>query len=204
MKTVSNILHQMTDSQGIMQALREVLREIDPEFAPTEARYQAAAEALESQLGDSISPSVSDYLRANEEVFACEVIYIGWLGFQLNMDIFNNPVNALLLKGDYEDFHRERRFETLPAARKSREVQEAFLAELRKSTEEQQLLADEVSEFYSYLATAGYKIAHYIGFRLADRFLHYVIPGYVSDPVVTLQYSSQLQDDLQIDLGRIE
>lgn len=146
MKTVSNILHQMTDPQGIMQALREVLREIDPEFAPAEARYQAAAEALESHLGDSISPSVSDYLRANEEVFSCEVIYIGWLGFQLNMDIFNNPVNALLLKGDYEDFHRERRFETLPAARKSREVQEAFLAELRKRTEEQQLLADEVSE----------------------------------------------------------
>lgn len=204
MKTIETVLRQMTDAKSIMQDLLETLREVDPEFLEIESKFLMASAKLERELGDKITPTTGEYLAAREEKFVMELIYIGWQGFQLNLDIFKNPVNALLLKGDFEDLHSERRLGTLDTAGKARQVQNAFYAALKEMPEETQNLTDGVTEFYSYLETTGYKVAHYFGFRLADRFLPFVIPGYTGDPVNMLQYSGELKRYLQIDLDRME
>lgn len=204
MKTIETVLRQMTDAKPIMRDLLEILREVDPEFPEIESKFIEASAELEYQLGDKIAPSTGEYLAAREEEFVMELIYIGWQGFQLNLDIFKNPVNAMLLKGDFEDLHCERRMGTLDTAGKARQVQNAFYAALKQMPEETQNLTDGVTEFYSYLETTGYKVAHYFGFRLADRFLPFVVPGYTSDPAITLQYSGKLKRYLQIDLDRVE
>lgn len=204
MKTIESVLHQMTDARSIMRDLCDTLREIDPEFPEAEAQFQKAVTELEHELGDSTVPSVREYLAAREQEFAMELIYIGWQGFQLNLDIFLNPVNALLLTGDFEDLHRECRLGTIPTAGKAREVQTAFHSALKGLPEETENLIDGVTDFYSYLQTVGYKIAHYFGFRLADLFLPYVIPGYSSSRVKTLQYAEELERFLQIRLDRME
>ena len=204
MKTIANVLLQMTDPKTVLHELRETLRVIDPEFFEAEVKFMAASANLEKELGNSFAPSVHDYLAAKEEEATAELIYIGWQGFQLNMDIFYNPINALLLQGDYEELLRERRLGTLPQAKKPREVLEAFHAEMRKLPKEKQALTEDITDFYSHIETTGYKVAHYFGFRLADHFLHYIIPGYTNDTVNTLQYSRQLKDYLQIDLDRLE
>ena len=204
MKTIEMMLRQMTDASSIIQDLRDTLRTIDPQFPEAEQSFNNAVAALEQNLGDAITPTVSEYLAAKEEVLAMELIYIGWQGFQFNADVFHNPINAMMLQGDYEDLHRERRLSTLPAAKGPREIQETFHAELQKYPEEVQALTEEITAFYSYLEMAGYKLVHYFGFRLADGFLPYVLPGYISDPVVTMQYADQLQRYLQIDLRQIE
>ena len=204
MKTIEMMLRQMTDAGSIIQDLREMLRTIDPQFPAAEQSFNKAVAALEQSLGDAITPTVSEYLAAKEEVLAMELIYIGWQGFQLNLEIFKNPVNALLLQGDYEDLNLERRLETLPTAKKARAVLCAFHEAMQDMPDEAKDLTDGVEEFYTYLETAGYKIAHYFGFRLADRFLPFVVPGYISDQVNTLQYSGGLQRYLKIDLDRME
>ena len=204
MKTIEMMLHQMTDASSIIQDLRDTLRTIDPQFPAAEQSFNNAVGALEQSLGDAITPTVSEYLAAKEEVLAMELIYIGWQGFQLNLEIFKNPVNALLLQGDYEDLNLERRLETLPTAKKARAVLCAFHEAMQDMPDEAKDLTDGVEEFYTYLETAGYKIAHYFGFRLADRFLPFVVPGYISDQVNTLQYSGGLQRYLKIDLDRME
>lgn len=204
MNTIETVLRQVTDVKSIMQALKDTLREVDPAFSEVERKFLQASESLEHELGDKTIPSAGEYLAAKEEEFALELIYIGWQGFQFNMDIFQNPVNALLLRGDFEDLHRERRLGTLTTAGKAREVQAAFNSALQALPEETRNLTDGVTEFYSYLETVGYKIAHYFAFRLADGFLPFVIPGYTSDPVNTLQYSGELKRWLQIDLDRLE
>ena len=204
MKTIEMMLRQMTDASSIIQDLRDTLRTIDPQFPAAEQSFNNAGEALEQSLGDAITPTVSEYLAAKEEVLAMELIYIGWQGFQLNLEIFKNPVNALLLQGDYEDLNLERRLETLPTAKKARAVQCAFHEAMQDMPDEAKDLTDAVEEFYTYLETAGYKIVHYFGFRLADRFLPFVVPGYISDQVNTLQYSGGLQRYLKIDLDRME
>lgn len=204
MKTIEMMLRQMTDASSIIQDLRDTLRTIDPQFPAAEQSFNNAVGALEQSLGDAITPTVSEYLAAKEEVLAMELIYIGWQGFQLNLEIFKNPVNALLLQGDYEDLNLERRLETLPTAKKARAVLCAFHEAMQDMPDEAKDLTDGVEEFYTYLETAGYKIVHYFGFRLADRFLPFVVPGYISDQVNTLQYSGGLQRYLKIDLDRME
>ena len=204
MKTVQTILGQLTDPKTIMAEIRETLRTIDPEFFDTEVKYLAAASNLEKELGDSITPSVSEFLAAEEEEFVSEIIYIGWQGFQLNMDIFHAPINAIMLRGDYEELHRERRLGKLPMAEKARDTINAFSEVLREKYRDKLDLTEDITGFYSYLQTSGYKIAHYFGFRLADLFLPYVIPGYVDDSVNTGHYRRTLQEYLDIAIDRLE
>lgn len=204
MKTVQTILGQLTDPKTIMAEIREALRTIDPEFFDTEVKYLAAASNLEKALGNSITPSVSEFLAAEEEEFVSEIIYIGWQGFQLNMDIFHAPISAIMLRGDYEELHRERRLGTLPMAKKARDTINAFYEVLREKYRDKLDLTEDITGFYSYLQTSGYKIAHYFGFRLADLFLPYVIPGYIDDSVNTGYYRRTLQEYLDIDIDRLE
>ena len=65
-------------------------------------------------------------------------------------------------------------------------------------------LTDGITSFYGYLETTGYKLAHYFGFRLADLFLPYVIPGYTNDSVDTMYYQSDLKKYLRIDVERVD
>lgn len=204
MKTIQTILGQLTNPKTIMAEIRETLRTIDPEFFDTEVKYLAAASNLEKELGNSITPSVSEFLAAEEEEFVSEIIYIGWQGFQLNMDIFHAPINAIMLRGDYEELHRERRLGTLPMAEKARDTINAFYEMMRENYRDKLDLTEDITGFYSYLQTSGYKIAHYFGFRLADLFLPYVIPGYIDDSVNTGYYRRTLQEYLDIDIDRLE
>ncbi len=204
MKTVQTILDQLTDPKTIMAEIRETLRTIDPEFFDAEVKYLSAASNLEKELGDNITPSVGKFLAAKEEEFVSEIIYIGWQGFHLNMDIFNAPINAMMLRGDYEELHRERRLGTLPMAKKARDTINAFYEMMRENYRDKLDLTEDITGFYSYLQTTGYKIAHYFGFMFADQFLPYVIPGYVDDSVNTGYYRRTLQEYLDIAIDRLE
>lgn len=204
MKTVETVLHHMTDAKSIMQDLKDTLKVIDPEFQSVDVKYLEAATTLEEQVGQSISPSVNEFLAAMEDEFASAIIYIGWQGFQLNLDIFNNPVNALLLKEDYEDLHRERRLHTIPVRNNARQTINAFYDELKKLPGGKLALTDDITSYYTYLETTGYKIAHFFGFRLADVFLPHVIPGYTDDAVNTISYRMALRNYLKLDLDLIE
>ena len=203
MKRINDVLHQMTDSAAIMQELKETLREIDPSFRAEEERYEAACGVLIEKIGDSITPSASDYLAALEAECAAALVYIGWQGFRLNLDIFESPVNALLLRRDFEDLHRERRLPTVPGVQEHNRTIHAFHEALRDRYDDQDL-TDGISSFYTYLETTGYKLAHYFGFRLADGFLRHVIPGYTDDSVNTSLYKMALHDALGIDPGLLE
>lgn len=204
MKSIGKVLHQMTDAKSVLNDLREILRKIDPEFPKEELKFLAATAEMEREIGDSITPTTSEYLAAKEEEMAMELIYIAWQGFQLNKDIFDNPMNALLLRGDFEDLHRERRLHTLPLAKKARQIQDAYVEELKKLGDEKWVYEDAVTGFYTYIETTGYKVAHYLGFRLADLFLPYVIPGYTSDDVSTIQYAGTLRRYLNVDIDCLE
>lgn len=203
MKRINDVLHQLTDAAAIMQELKEILREIDPSFRAEEERYEAACGVLIEKIGDSVTPSASDYLAAMEAECAAALVYIGWQGFRLNMDIFSNPVNALILRGDFEDLHRERRLLTVPGVQEHNRTIHAFHAALRDRPDDQDL-TDGISSFYTYLETTGYKLAHYFGFRLADGFLRHVIPGYTDDSVNTTLYKMALHDTLGINPDLME
>ena len=204
MKTVQTVLQQLTNPKTVMAEIRETLSTIDPAFLDVDAKYLTAVSKLEKALGESITPSVGEFLAAKEEEFVSEIIYIGWQGFQLNMDIFHAPINAIMLRGDYEELHRERYLGKLPMAKKARDIIYAFDKVMLEKYNDKQDLTEDITGFFSYLKTSGYKIAHYFGFRFADQFLPYVVPGYIDDSVNTGYYRRMLRERLDIDINRVE
>ena len=200
MYTVKSTMTQLTDPEVVLQNVSETLRKIDPSFTEEERQYFRAVDALESAVGNSVSPSASEYISAVEQEICAELIYVAWLGFQQNLECFQNPVNTMVLKMDYEVFHRERRMYTLPAVQHAHKTINAFHDTMRSLPAEQQELTQGITSYISYLETTGYKLAHYFGFIFADRFLSHVIPGYCSDSVTTMQYAWDLRNYLKLDL----
>lgn len=204
MRTIKTVLKQLTNAHSITQDMKDILREIDPEFLNEEVKFLQAAAALERELGTSISPSASEYLSALEEEYTSAVVYFSWQGLMLNLKIFDNPVNTLLLKADYEDLLRENRLSVIPTVKKARRTINTFYDALKEFPENISSLIETISDFYAYLENTGYKLAHYFGFRLGDSFLYHVIPGYTDDSVNTSLYTMRLRDYLRVDLERME
>lgn len=197
MKKIETVLRHMTDSKAVMNALRETLREADPVFAELEEKFHRDCAGLEQEWGEPACAGA--YLSAREEQLSMELIYIGWEGFWLNLRMFRNPVNALLLQGDFEELCGERRLNALPTVEKARQTASNLFTLRKEPSDPTRGRIDGINEFYSYLQTMGYKAAHYFGFRLAECFLPYVIAGYRADPVRTFQYRGRLERHLGID-----
>ena len=200
MNTVHSFVDQLINPKTIMAKVKDILREVDPEYEKEEQAFTAACSSLEAGIDDSVTITVQSYLEALEEEFASDIVFVVGRGFKLNLDIHNNPVNALAFKLDYEDLHEERKMHLLPMAEKANKTSYAFLEELRTSHRDKLDLLDGVNSYYSHLKTIGYKVAHYYGFLLADQLLPHLIPGYYADNVYVSTYGLILHNDIGINV----
>ena len=132
------------------------------------------------------------------------MIYIAWLGFQQNIACFRNPINTEFLKLDYETIHREHSFQSLPNILSALSAINDFDCSLRSLPDDIQNIAMGITDFFSYLETVGFKLAHYFGFAFADRFLGHVVPGYAPDSATTTQYAMMLQKYLDFNLSLLD
>ena len=203
MHTVKSLMNQFTSPEVVLQNVSNALRQIAPDFVKEERQYYESIGVLKDTLGASMKPSVDEYIAAIEEEISAELVYVAWLGFQQNIECFNNPINTMFLKMDYEDFHRERRMATLPQVQHALKTINAFQDVLRTCSGFNHELTEGITSYITYLETVGYKLAHYFGFIFADQFLEHVIPGYCSDMVTTMQYERELEDYLGLDLRKL-
>ena len=204
MYTVKSILTQVTDSELVFQNVMETLRTVDPSFEDEHRQYLHSVDTLMNSLRTEDSTKVMGYIAAKEKAFCSEMIYIAWLGFQQNIACFRNPINTEFLKLDYETIHRENSFQSLPNILSALSAINGFDCSLRSLPDDIQNIAMGITDFFSYLETVGYKLAHYFGFVFADRFLGYVIPGYAPDTATTMQYAMMLQKYLDFNLSLLD
>ena len=204
MYTVKSILTQVTDSELVFQNVMETLRTVDPSFEDEHRQYLHSVDTLMNSLRTEDSTKVMGYIAAKEKAFCSEMIYIAWLGFQQNIACFRNPINTEFLKLDYETIHRENSFQSLPNILSALSAINDFDCSLRSLPDDIQNIAMGITDFFSYLETVGYKLAHYFGFVFADRFLGYVIPGYTPDSATTTQYAMMLQEYLDFNLSLLD
>lgn len=204
MYTVSSILTQVTDSKSVFQNIMDTLRTVDPSFEDEHRQYIYSVDTLIDSLCGEDSIKVPEYIAAKEKAFCSEMIYIAWLGFQQNIACFRNPINTEFLKLDYETIHRENSFQSLPNILSALSAINGFDCSLRSLPDDIQNIAMGITDFFSYLETVGYKLAHYFGFVFADRFLGYVIPGYAPDTATTMQYAMMLQEYLDFNLSLLD
>lgn len=198
MYTVTSVMYHLTDPEEIFENVCETLRKMDSNYAKEEQQYFDAVKKLQEAIGDSVLPRASEYIAAKKQKFCAELVYLVWLGFQQNLECFQNPVNTMFLKMDSEDFLRERRMHTLPEVEKALITVHAFEEQLWKISDEVIYLTNGINEFLCYLETTAYKLAHYFGFILANQLLYYVIPGYTSDTVTTAQYEKMICNFLHL------
>lgn len=195
MKTINSIIDQFTNPEILYNDLLETLRKIDPRFVEEESQFSDAVTRLKAVLDESETNSLDTYLNAAREEIAAIMVYTGWLGFQLNLDCWKDPIHKLMLDQDHEEITQERSFGSIPAIKSARMKQEAAYKPLSGS--HQDTLCD-ISSFFSYLYTVAPKLAHLAGFRLADLLLYHVIPGYCHDTLITQTYTRGLERYLKI------
>ena len=204
MYTVKSILTQVTDSELVFQNVMETLRTVDPSFEDEHRQYLHSVDTLMNSLRTEDSTKVMGYIAAKEKAFCSEMIYIAWLGFQQNIACFRNPINTEFLKLDYETIHRENSFQSLPNILSALSAINDFDCSLRSLPDDIQNIAMGITDFFSYLETVGFKLAHYFGFVFADRFLGHVVPGYAPDSATTTQYAMMFQEYLDFYLSLLD
>lgn len=170
-------------SKQLLQELETTLAQIDPAYAEEQLAYDQAA----AQLSDHT------FAEALETQFAAKLLYVTWQGFCWNLDCYRNPVNKLRLHTDYEELHGESHFPSLP---KVRAAEEAIRTATLHFSPEQQELAQQMEDYYAYLETVGFKLAHLWGFQRGNAFFPIVLPGYSPDWAFTSKYIQMVSKDI--------
>lgn len=204
MFTVNAALHQFIDPSIVLKKVSNTLRVIDPKFQAEEENYFKAIKVLEENLDRIYFSHVQEYLAAIEQELSAQLVYVAWLGFQQNLLCWQNPINAMFLQTDHEDFLRERRTHTLPDVQKANQVINSFIDLLHTLPGDNHNLTDGIIDYVCYIETVGLKVAHYCSFIFADKFLKHVIPGYCNDTVTSIRYKMLLEKYLQLDLDPLE
>ena len=189
MKTIEPILSCLT-SITMVDDLRQVLREKDPEFLPAEEKFLEVVAHLTEKLGIE---EVERYVTAMDRQICSDLVYAGYLGFQVNLQNFHNPVASQFTRLDYETFLREHIMQTLPYRTAAEDTERAFLQTHKEILSEYE---EDILDYYVHLEITGPKLAHFWGYRFANQFLPWVEPGYVSDGAQTSLYALELNRDL--------
>lgn len=209
MYTIASVANAITSTDNLLNEMKAILRNIDPEYPAMEKQFNTARRLLLKEVGNTVSPSAAEYLQVQDDALAASLLYIAGQGFKLNLDIFNNPANAMFLQRfEFEDLNRERILTVLPAVQQSEATKTAFYNALQNmmpvQSENINRAIEDISEMFSYLQTCAYKLAHYYGFVFADRFLPNVLPGYHPDIINTGCYHRTLQNYLNVDLAKLD
>ena len=189
MNTIESILSQLT-SGSLVSDLKTVLQEQDPEFLPVETAFQEASIALASRIGKEEAEKL---LVAKEQQILSDLVYAAYLGFQVNLSNFHNPVASQFTKLDYDVFLREHIMQTLPRRAAAEKNVAAFRETYKDALSEYE---NAIQSYYIYLEVVGPKLAHFWGYAFANIFLPWVEPGYVSDGAQTSVYALELYRDL--------
>ena len=200
MKETSNSFCHFVSEESMLHYVQDAIRLVDPQYPKEEQQYLAACDILKEKICSKVFPGAGAYISAKEQAFSSDALYAAWQGFLLNLRIFQNPVNALMLGEDFEDLHQERRMHTLPLAVQAQKTIDSFYQNIPV---EKRNMLDPINDYFAYMETVGYKLAHYIGFLFGNSFLHRVIPGYVADEVYTDRYTMILREVLQMDVNQI-
>ena len=194
MKTIEAALSQLT-SVAIVEDLRKALRENDRDFPPVEAAFLEAMNGLETRIGTT---AAKEWIAARDQQICSDLIYAGYLGFQANLHNFHNPVAGQFTRLDYETFLREHIMQTMPYRTEAEAAAAAILDTCGEIPNEYE---EATRNYYVYLETTGPKLAHFWGYRFANRFLPWAEPGYVSDGAQTSMYALELRRDLGFSVG---
>lgn len=172
MKITDTIFAQLTDTDILLESVYQAIADVDPNYAEEMEAYEKGVQALLQEV-----PGAESYLQARRQEFASDIRFAMWQGFRWAMDCHRDPIYKLLAQLDFEELCQESKMHTLPDAQTAQAAARAFAKSL---PEDQYPLLDPIIDHFAYLETYGYKLAHSVGFEMANTLLPLVALGYVS------------------------
>lgn len=191
----ANKFFEEVSYKEIVASLVEVMAENFEDFAEDLARFNETSSWLEKQLAKDASPSVADVANAIDQRIGSMLLFSYFLGLKANLDHFIDPIGQTFLDVDTEVYLREDMARRLPDYQNAQRTQEQFYASL---TPVQQERYEDITSYICHLETVGPKLAHYYGYLLGNQLFRRVIPGYVADVQLVLQYRCMLENYFKI------
>ena len=191
----ANKFFEEVSYKEIVASLVEVMAENFEDFAEDLARFNETSSWLEKQLAKDASPSVADVANAIDQRIGSMLLFSYFLGLKANLDHFIDPIGRTFLDVDTEVYLREDMARRLPDYQNAQRTQEQFYASL---TPVQQERYEDITSYICHLETVGPKLAHYYGYLLGNQLFPRVIPGYVADVQLVLQYRCMLENYFKI------
>ena len=186
-----NALFPKISYKEIVAKLEDMLATNSEEFVVDQARFDETISFLEAELGQDSLPSVGALVDAIYQQIGSSLLFSCFLGFKANLDHFIDPVSRTFLDVDPEVYLRENIARQLPDYLQAQHVQEQFYRTL--SPKQKEKYDDGITTYICHLETVGPKLAHYYGYLLGNQLFPRIIPGYISDTQLLIQYRYMLE-----------
>ena len=193
-----NALFPKISYKEIVTKLADVLARNSEEFHEDLAHFNETISLLEAELEQDTSPSVADLVDAIRQQIGSTLLFSCCLGLKANLDHFLDPVSRTFLDVDPEIYLRENIARQLPDYLRAQRVQKQFYKALSRIQREK--YDEGITTYICHLEVVGPKLAHYYGFFLGNQLFPHVVPGYVSDTQLLIQYRYMLETYLGINI----
>lgn len=174
--------------RGVIEALDRVMRKNYPEFTMAIPKHKEAVEELRRLLPEDGSPTVDDYLAAQEKNIISRVAAAGYLGYRVNLEHFRHPIGIDFVHLDTIDYLKDRIIGHFPQNHEAAATMELFRGLWKKRYARQ---IEDIDEYYVFMELTGPKLAHYAGYIIANHLLPWVEPGYRSDSLQTMHFAEE-------------
>ena len=175
----------------IVTKLVDFLTANSEEFAADRIHFTETISWLETKLGQDASPSAAELVDSVEQQIGSALLFSCCLGVKANLDHFIDPISRTFLDVDPEVYLRENIARQLPDYLQAQHVQEQFYRKL--SPKQKEKYDDGITTYICHLETVGPKLAHYYGYLLGNQLFPRIIPGYISDTQLLIQYRYMLE-----------
>ena len=193
-----NALFPKISYKEIVTKLADVLARNSEEFHEDLAHFNETISLLEAELEQDTSPSVADLVDAIRQQIGSTLLFSCCLGLKANLDHFIDPVSRTFLDVDPEIYLRENIARQLPDYLRAQRVQKQIYKALSRIQREK--YDEGITTYICHLEVVGPKLAHYYGFFLGNQLFPHVVPGYVSDTQLLIQYRYMLETYLGINI----
>ena len=102
MKQIDTIMSQMTGAP-VLKELANALRKYSTEFPEEEEKYHEAVSILRDALPADMTPTLEEFLAAEEADIISRILYAGFNGFRANVENFHHPFSLDFTRMDFFD-----------------------------------------------------------------------------------------------------
>ena len=183
-------LARSSSSKKLYEAVYRIMETVAPDYKAEQNTYKNNVLLLRNHLADGRASLLEDVLQAKEDRMRVNLSFLVWLGVFENYACFVNKQYSRIFDLEFEEIHMEPYMNSFAESQKSNELDGILSKQL--SENEADTLCN-VTDYYCYLETIAYKLAHYAGFCLANQILPHIFPDYQSDTDLTDRYTQMLK-----------